>query len=821
MSEQGDETPESAILSVDLPDEGTVLSEPSITISGTVVGGSGSERLFIDGSNIQTGPGAFSHEIELFEGKNVVRVNLVSESGETIQSASSSFFKSNPEIQAELIGEGGGNFFVSDPNSEIFGTEVLVPQGALQSEEIVFAGIDREHFPNVPFDYEVVGPPVIVQPIGQSFLTPITIKIPYNVDLMPEGVDQDDIIVLALGDDDWEELGVVSVDSSSVSFQVTDIFYDPFVAVVEKPVRSGELLILTEPEGASIYVDSVDTGVLSPALLQGVDFGERNLKLYLDGFNEVFLDVQLFPDTGAVVHEGLAITQGPVPSISLDQDLSSISSTTEAQLVLSGSVSFEGQALTSQLVVFSLNGRDTIDVTDTQGFFDGAVVLRRGLNQLQLRTTGPNGQTFATEVYEITLGSPDITATLTWDTDETDIDLHVFDPDGRHAWYGDLGGIPGGMLDRDDTDGRGPEIFTLSDPKPGTYSVNVNSWSIDEIVTRARLKVDLGNETIFEGSYTFTSDDQNAGNGRSGAASAFWKAFEFEVGEIEIAQIQAGEGSSPNDAIFTTEFSENQISVTLEAPDGIPDSELAIEVTELNNNFTVPTDGITGRQMSIPLTRMPLGAADFRQVSSPLRYGLVAFRSTSPDDTRSIQADVVQELNSQIRQEYVDAREGGRSGFTLSTPDRSTIITASEFPGSPYFLFGKFVQDSDYRGRGVVEESVDMANAIREAVGHPIRLTSGYRNPRSNARTPGSVPNSAHQTGSAIDLNPLRNVSSYPDSILCDPSDPQSVVPMKPYNEARKAINCVAQRLYNDGVTYQAFLHGTGVNEHVHVERNP
>ncbi|HKP88604.1 MAG TPA: hypothetical protein VJT75_01400 [Thermoleophilaceae bacterium] len=55
-------------------------------------------------------------------------------------------------------------------------------------------------------------------------------------------------------------------------------------------------------------------------------------------------------------------------------------------------------------------------------------------------------------------------ATLTWNTEGTDIDLHVFDAQGNHAWFSDHGGVPDATLSDDDTDGIGPEVFAASFP---------------------------------------------------------------------------------------------------------------------------------------------------------------------------------------------------------------------------------------------------------------------------------------------------------------------------------------------------------------------
>lgn len=50
-------------------------------------------------------------------------------------------------------------------------------------------------------------------------------------------------------------------------------------------------------------------------------------------------------------------------------------------------------------------------------------------------------------------------ATLSWDTDKTDVDLHIWDAFGNHAWYGSQTGVPAGQLSTDIIFGFGPERF--------------------------------------------------------------------------------------------------------------------------------------------------------------------------------------------------------------------------------------------------------------------------------------------------------------------------------------------------------------------------
>ncbi len=57
-------------------------------------------------------------------------------------------------------------------------------------------------------------------------------------------------------------------------------------------------------------------------------------------------------------------------------------------------------------------------------------------------------------------------ARITWNT-ETDIDLHVYDEAGNHAFFGDPSAIPTATLSSDNTVGFGPETFS-DDESPGT-----------------------------------------------------------------------------------------------------------------------------------------------------------------------------------------------------------------------------------------------------------------------------------------------------------------------------------------------------------------
>lgn len=65
---------------------------------------------------------------------------------------------------------------------------------------------------------------------------------------------------------------------------------------------------------------------------------------------------------------------------------------------------------------------------------------------------------------------------LSWDSDGTDLDLHVVSPDGAHTYYGDRVAKNGGALDLDVTTGYGPEIYASPSPLKGVYHIYVNYY---------------------------------------------------------------------------------------------------------------------------------------------------------------------------------------------------------------------------------------------------------------------------------------------------------------------------------------------------------
>ncbi|SFM98237.1 Vault protein inter-alpha-trypsin domain-containing protein [Formivibrio citricus] len=70
----------------------------------------------------------------------------------------------------------------------------------------------------------------------------------------------------------------------------------------------------------------------------------------------------------------------------------------------------------------------------------------------------------------------DLRVVLTWDADNSDMDLWVTDPNGEKCYYGHRNTYQGGHMSRDFTGGYGPEEFLLKKAKPGKYKIEANFY---------------------------------------------------------------------------------------------------------------------------------------------------------------------------------------------------------------------------------------------------------------------------------------------------------------------------------------------------------
>jgi hypothetical protein len=237
---------------------------------------------------------------------------------------------------------------------------------------------------------------------------------------------------------------------------------------------------------------------------------------------------------GHAIHANLGEPFPPIPVIAIGQPTPD-QHFWENTITVSGSIHLEDQEgtqsdFTGSHAILSLNGGDQ-QIQVVNGAFGLTIPISTGENVLQVRANGPNGDTgVSPEVHfwgDFTIH--DIRVTLTWNTPTADLDLHVWNPLGEHSYYGHKQ-ISDGVLDLDDTEGYGPENFTSTTATPGTYTVSVNSYSLDhDAYSDATVAVTLGtDDPVIYGPFRFTVADANGSGGINPAA--WWEVVNIEIG---------------------------------------------------------------------------------------------------------------------------------------------------------------------------------------------------------------------------------------------------------------------------------------------------
>ncbi len=77
----------------------------------------------------------------------------------------------------------------------------------------------------------------------------------------------------------------------------------------------------------------------------------------------------------------------------------------------------------------------------------------------------------------------DIRVVINWNMNNTDIDLHVKDPNGEECYFGNKETKIGGRISTDITGGYGPEQFLLKKAIKGKYGVYVNYFGDRQFTT--------------------------------------------------------------------------------------------------------------------------------------------------------------------------------------------------------------------------------------------------------------------------------------------------------------------------------------------------
>ena len=179
----------------------------------------------------------------------------------------------------------------------------------------------------------------------------------------------------------------------------------------------------------------------------------------------------------------------PAGTTPTDTNSDGVRDTTEAKTTISGTITGGITDITSTLI-FVNNQKYTASVVN--GEFSKEIPLLAGDNNIAILATDVDTFSrwagFLSDTIKSTASPATMTVTLTWDQDQSDVDLHVQEPgtDGRHIYYdylGDTGTNP--YLDIDNTHGYGPEHYYATESMTlpgstslyGTYQVRVEYYA--------------------------------------------------------------------------------------------------------------------------------------------------------------------------------------------------------------------------------------------------------------------------------------------------------------------------------------------------------
>jgi hypothetical protein len=144
-------------------------------------------------------------------------------------------------------------------------------------------------------------------------------------------------------------------------------------------------------------------------------------------------------------------------------------------------------------------------LTPWEGDFDGIELISlMEANALLPRLRASGGRPAALDARLRALLDVDLRVVIEWNTEATDMDLWVDEPNGERAIYSNPRTAIGGRLSNDMTQGYGPEEYLLRRAARGEYQIRVNVYGTDQInpngstVVTARLYRNFGRQNQSE-----------------------------------------------------------------------------------------------------------------------------------------------------------------------------------------------------------------------------------------------------------------------------------------------------------------------------------
>jgi hypothetical protein len=95
----------------------------------------------------------------------------------------------------------------------------------------------------------------------------------------------------------------------------------------------------------------------------------------------------------------------------------------------------------------------------------------------------------ATLGKNLPFGTADVVVTMMWNQDQTDVDLHVIEPDGEECFYKHKTTKSGGQITEDITTGFGPEMYFNANAPKGSYQLKAKYFGSGQNRTKLKNKV--------------------------------------------------------------------------------------------------------------------------------------------------------------------------------------------------------------------------------------------------------------------------------------------------------------------------------------------
>ena len=142
-------------------------------------------------------------------------------------------------------------------------------------------------------------------------------------------------------------------------------------------------------------------------------------------------------------------------------------------------------------VTLVING-SAQEIACSNGQFSSEQVMSPGENYILVIAQNTDGVGSDSVIIYSQVPEKDLKVVLTWDTDGTDVDLWLTDPNSEKCFYEHTQTKLGAQLDTDVTSGYGPETITLANAIKGNYLIEAHYYgSHGHAQTRCRVTVIL------------------------------------------------------------------------------------------------------------------------------------------------------------------------------------------------------------------------------------------------------------------------------------------------------------------------------------------